>query len=101
MHTDKVEWKELDPGIYEGMYEPILLKFSRIVSKYRVILIDVEKVLRLAGNNDFNGSINNAIRDGEWLLLPATSVLLNSGSLEYSAILDGACISYKRISINK
>ena len=42
MHTDKVEWKELEPGIYEGMYEPILLKFSRIVSKYRVILIDVE-----------------------------------------------------------
>jgi hypothetical protein len=101
LNTDKVEWGEIGSGIYEGLYNPSLLKFSLLQKPYRVILIDVEEVLRISANNDYKDSIANAVRDKEWLLLPATTVLLNSDKQEYSAILDAACIGYKKIAIRK
>lgn len=97
LHTDRVAWNEIENGVFEGLYEPGLLKFSRSSQPYRVILINVEQVLRESGNNSYHNSLANAIRDKEWLLLPATLTMLNSGRMEYSAILEGACISYEKI----
>lgn len=97
LHTDKVVWREIELGAFEGIYEPELLKFSRSGQPYRVILINVEQVLRESKNNSYQDSLANAMRDEEWLLLPATLVMLNSDRTEYSAILDCACISYEKI----
>lgn len=97
LHTNKVVWNEIEHGVFEGFYEPGLLKFSRLGQRYRVILINVEQVLRESGNNSYQDSLANAMRDEEWLLLPATLVMLNSDRMEYSAILDCACISYEKI----
>ena len=97
LHTDKVLWNEIEHGVFEGLYEPGLLKFSQSGQPYRVILINVEQVLRESGNNAYKDSLANAIRDKEWLLLPATLIMFNFGRMECSAILDGACISYEKI----
>lgn len=95
-HSDRINWKEIEPGIFEGLFTPSLFMFSRLTNNYRIILVDVVTVLTLAHRNEYKISLANAIRDKEWLLLPATHILLNSNRVEYSAILDGACISYKK-----
>ena len=61
LHTDKAEWVEIGSGIYEGLYSPSLLKFSLLVKQYRVILINVEEVLRTSANNDYQNSVANAV----------------------------------------
>lgn len=96
LHSDKVNWDEIEPGVFEGFYTPSLTKFTMLTEAYRIILIDVVKVFTLSNNAKYAASLKNALRDNEWLVLPATPVLFNSGQAEYSAILDGACISYKK-----
>jgi len=76
------------PGIYECSYTPELYKFKRN-GLYRVILIDATKAL----DRKYQTSIEYALFDNEWLILPATPVLFENGAIEYSGILDGACIS--------
>lgn len=82
LHPDKVMWNEIEHGVFEGKYKPELLKFSRLGESYRVILINVEQVLRESVNNSYQDSLANAKRDKEWLLLPATLTMLNSGRKE-------------------
>jgi hypothetical protein len=95
-HTDKVKWREIEPGVYEGLFAPSLKMFSRITDNYRAILIDVVTVLTRANSDEDTMALANATRDKEWLLLPATHILLNSDQVEYSAIFDAACISYRK-----
>lgn len=85
----KISMYSIAPGIYEGFFKPILREFSNI-SKYRILLINV--VDCLSGYKGYEKSRINAIRDKEWLILPATPKQMNVG-IEYSAILDGGILS--------
>lgn len=101
LQTDNIDWKILDKGVYEGFYEPTLRLFAN--SCYRVVLLDVKTVLSEWKNFDtsYARSYSNAVRDKEWLLLPATIINLNGGIQEYSAILDGRSISSKKLVWSK
>lgn len=85
LDTQKIQWNKIGTGIYEGLYNPSLIKFGHI-EKYRILCINVIEVL--SANVQHSQSINNAKRDSEWLILPATLITLNSNKTEYSAILD-------------
>ena len=94
--TKRIRLRRLENGVYEGLYRPHLAKFAAL-DNYRIILIDVVRVLE--GTSAYLDSLENAKRDEEWLILPATPVPFDN-AVEYSAILDGNCISevkrYKR-----
>jgi hypothetical protein len=83
--THKIEWKEIDNGIYEGLHPTTLTKFQNHTA-YRIICINVVTVLQ--GQEQYFKSITNAKRDSEWLILPATNVTLNNSVTEYSGIWD-------------
>jgi hypothetical protein len=87
--TQKINWHFLEDGVYEGLYKPSLAEFANLVN-YRIALIDVAQVLQ--NTDDYKDSLENALRDEEWLILPATLIPFSNG-YEYSAILDGNCIS--------
>jgi len=93
--TEKVRWNILQPGIYEGFYTPSLFLFEKDTDKYRIILLDVKTIL--AKQPKFEIAYKNARQDNEWLLLPATTTTFKPGLHEYSAILDGTCITAKKI----
>lgn len=76
------------PGIYKCIFKPQILMF-REFEYYTIILIDAKIVLK----DKFEMTAEYALFDKEWLLLPATLKLMNHNVLEYSAILDGGCIS--------
>lgn len=101
--TDNIDWTMLDQGVYEGFYNPTLRLFRETNARYRVILLDVKTIL--TGWKDFDASyhkaFSNAVRDKEWLLLPATLISLNGGFHEYSAILDGSVINCKKMYLDK
>ena len=59
--------------------------------------MDVASILNNATNPNYKIALEHARRDKEWLLLPATPTILNGGQIEYSAILDGSCIDFKKI----
>ncbi|MFY7988121.1 MAG: hypothetical protein ACOVNP_04505 [Flavobacterium sp.] len=77
-------------GLYECIYKPILKEFSTF-EVYRIFLIDVNKALNAANIDKYNIALEYSSFDREWLLLPAMPKEFNSGKVEYSAILDGAC----------
>lgn len=92
--TTIVNWGKIGDGIYEGFYPPELLKFKKLGDQYRVVLLDVVKILSSAPEpHKYRSAIDYATKDSEWLILPATPVPFNFNKIEYSSILDGACIS--------
>jgi len=91
-----INWKIIQPGLYEGLYTPKLVKFSRLNIDYRILLFNVEQILNAENSLLYHQSIENARRDKEWLLLPATPTQFNFNQMEYSGILDGACIKYRK-----
>lgn len=102
LQTDNIDWTVLDKGVYEGFYDPTLRLFENTSARYRVILLDVKTILSGWKNFDasYNKAFSNAVRDKEWLLLPATIVALNGSFHEYSAILDGRPIKCKKLSLD-
>lgn len=86
--TDKIVIKEIGTGIYEGSFIPSLAMFK---NEYKLILINVFEFLKLS--EGYEVSKKNSKRDEEWLVFPATCIKLNNNQIEFSAILDGACIS--------
>ncbi len=100
LHTDLVDWSKLDHGVYQGLYKPSLEKFKITGLPYRVILMDVKTILNDWKHFDasFSKAFANAVRDKEWLLLPATFIQFNAGRIEFSAIIDGACMSSQKIA---
>lgn len=101
LHKDKVNLKELEPGVYEGIYKPSLTVFARHGIDYRILLYDVYKILTLADDDRYASAIANCKRDSEWLLLPATLKEFNFGEEEYSGIMDAACITYEKMKLMK
>jgi len=100
--TRRITWKLLAAGIYEGTYQPQLLEFKMFPGIYKVILINVQEAIKhLPSLTNFIAVNANATKDKEWLLLPATEMIMNTGKIEYSGVVDGNCISeitrYKRI----
>jgi hypothetical protein len=92
--TSFINWKKIGAGIYHGTYEPSLLKFANYPGVAKVILINVVKAIK--ENNQHLGHphvLSNAVRDKEWLVLPATEIAMNNKMVEYSGIVDGKCIS--------
>ena len=92
----------MSKGVYCGIYEPQLRKFQMFPGFYKVILINVREAISAQPQHpNFTKVLSNATRDKEWLILPATETELNAGTVQYSGILDGACISeivkYKKI----
>ncbi len=77
-------------GLYECIYKPVLKEFLRF-GIYRIFLIDVNGGLNEANIDRYNMALEYSSFDREWLLLPAMSKEFNSGKIEYSAIVDGAC----------
>lgn len=88
--TKNIKFNEINNGVYEALYLPTLTKF-KYLRYYKAIFINVSKAL--TNHARYIESYNNSIRDREWLVLPATKILLNSNISEYSGILDGGCIS--------
>lgn len=94
LDTSSIKISMLETGVYEGLYKPSLTKFSQSDNLYRILLIDVASFLAASAEADnYVYSIENAERDEEWLVLPATYVTLNNNRSEYSSIFDGACLS--------
>jgi hypothetical protein len=84
-----VKWKQVSNGIYEGNYPTQLINFKKYSDNYRVILIDVaEAISKLENPAAYKVILDNACRDKEWLLLPATLVDLNFNKREFSGIID-------------
>jgi hypothetical protein len=98
LNTSYARWHGLGPGIFEGFYQAGLRTFAKDSAEFRVILMDVSTVFSHAADPDYRKALENAERDKEWLLLPATLVTFNNNRSEYSAILDaGDLITYKKI----
>ena len=100
--TQSINWIEIGTGIYYGSYKPGLTKFKTFPGNSKMILIDIAKAIQVhKQNSSFAKVLTNAIRDKEWLLLPASEMVMNTGIVEFSGIMDGSCISeiikYKRI----
>ena len=87
--TNKISFKKVGQGIYEGYYKPTLTEFRNYI-QYKIFLLNVVECLD--GFLGYDKSKYNAKRDEEWLILPATCKQLNIG-IENSAILDGGIIS--------
>jgi hypothetical protein len=95
----RVKWRQISPGIYEGLYPTDKTKFAKTSPNYRAILIDVLEAINVLSTDPAHSTITaNASRDREWLILPATPIALNFGQIEYSGILD---ISYLLNDIEK
>lgn len=83
-------------GIYECQFEPQLLTFKRLGVPYTVFLIDAAKAL----DHRYKHSMELSSFDKEWLILPAMPIQF-TGRVEFSGILDGACISSEKYVINR
>lgn len=91
--THKLELQEKSKGVIEGRFKPSLKKFANHPF-VTVLLVDAYTVL----SNDprrslYEQAIYNADRDKEWLIFPTTPILFENGKVEYSALLDGACLT--------
>ena len=100
--TTIISWKAMGIGIYEGCYKSGLNKFKFFPGNSKMILINVAEAINVYPKlSNYSIVHENAKRDQEWLLLPASEMIMNTGVLEYSGIMDGSCISeivkYKRI----
>ncbi len=94
LDTTKLIINEIALGVYEGFFKPTLRRFKRISDKYRILLMNVKYILsNFNQDSQYEMSIQKAGSDEEWLVLPATDMVLNSGRIEFSAILDGGCLS--------
>ncbi|MFA6150979.1 MAG: hypothetical protein WC716_06655 [Chitinophagaceae bacterium] len=92
--TRLIDINPLETGIYEAYFVPTVQEFARHNSKYRMLIIDVVTYLLSLNNFDlYCDAIENAERDNEYLILPATLKKFNHDHFGYSAILDGGCIS--------
>lgn len=102
LHTDSIQWTNLENGVFEGKFDPALTLFKKTGVPYRVILMDVKTILTKWKDFDtsYSKAFSNASRDKEWLLLPATKISLNGKTDEYSAILDGAPIRYRKFVLD-
>jgi hypothetical protein len=93
--------KELAAGVYEATFEPALLEFRRSGS-YRVVLIDIVTALKARHNDSYGLATEYSSYDSEWLVLPANTKLFEAGQVQYSALLDMACISAtERFTVDK
>jgi hypothetical protein len=91
LDTDRVDWSELEPGVFEGFYPTSLSTFRRFSDQFRVVLFDVCNVLKNSSNSaDYRVEFANAERNREWLILPANNLPEIEG---YSGKLDGNCLS--------
>jgi len=102
-NSEQIEWNTLDSGIYKGQFESSLLKFNLFPGVFKVILINVKEAIQsYTSLSGYNEIMAKAVKDKEWLLLPATEMQMNTGQIEFSGILDGKCISeisrYKRLT---
>ena len=90
----KIEWKEISRGIYEGSHYPTLRKFEKYPGYFKMLLIDVRNAIpKGCCLHNAKQIIENANRDKEWLLLPATEMILNQNKIQWSGIFDGYIIS--------
>lgn len=101
--TRCIHWSEISTCIYYGTYQPTLRKFEIYPGIAKVLLVDIRKAIQAYHSHpNYPTVYANAVRDKEWLLLPATEMVMNSGAIEYSGIMDGNCISeivrYKRVN---
>lgn len=96
-HTEKIRWTETSPGVFEGLYDTDLITFKKDNPTYRILLFDVCKILSLNPDDKLKEAIENANRDQEWLLLPATLKEFNFGQKGFSGIMDASCISHEKI----
>lgn len=100
--TTTITWNKMGRGLYYGSYVPGLKKFVTFPGQANVILIDVREALQAyPGYSNYEKVMLNAVRDKEWLLLPATATILNNKKIEFSGIMDGQCIAeierYKQV----
>lgn len=85
---------QITEGIYKAEFYPTCKEF---LPSYKVILIDTLSHLISISNKsslDFSAAIENAKKDSEWLILPASPFSFNG---ELTAKFDTACITDKRI----
>jgi hypothetical protein len=92
--TTRIRWRTVSQGIQQGFYEPSLRKFQMYPGYAKIILIDVVTAINnYPSHPNYDKILSNAVRDKEWLLLPASEMQMNTGAVEYSGIMDGSCIS--------
>lgn len=96
----EITWEQRSQGIYYGAFQPGLAKFIQD-GLSKIILINVVAAIREYPTFITYGKVlENAIRDKEWLMLPAIKVTLNAGIQELSGIINGKYITenkrYKR-----
>ncbi|MDC9721641.1 MAG: hypothetical protein PSN34_02555 [Urechidicola sp.] len=87
---------QIETGIYRAEFSPSCREF---LPTYKVVLIDTLSYLkRISVDNkiDLSTAIKKAENDNEWLILPASPF----GNGEFTAKLDTACITERRIYCN-
>jgi hypothetical protein len=88
-------------GIYECTYYPTLLEYQP-AGFYRIFLIDIETALKAENDESYKTALEYSGFDKEWLVLPAMPKLFEHGQIQFSAIMDGNCISsIEKFTINR
>lgn len=96
MDTAQLDVSMKEVGIYHARFRPTLRKFLN-QDFIEILLVNVFEALSGHPRSEhFKLSVENAKRDLEWLLLPQTPIIFDNGLVEYSAILDGGCLSEVR-----
>ena len=86
--TSKINISKIDNGLYYGDFTPSL-EIYKNCGFYLYLINVVEFFTNIEG---FEIAYDLAKGDKEWLILPATNIINDSISNEYSAIIDGGCI---------
>ena len=83
---------EIERGIYRAEFVPSCIEF---LPTFKVILIDALTCLKKMStiNSNLTTELNNADKDSEWLILPASPFGYNG---ELTSKLDMKCITNKR-----
>jgi len=81
----KVDYTFIEKGVYRGFYNQSLIAFP---NGCWIFLINTVEYLKANSQLNTDSQLKNAKRDKEWLILPATPILLNLNIIEYSAKVD-------------
>jgi len=86
--------QQISDGIFKADFFPTCNEFS---PTYKVVIIDtLSHLISISNKNtiDYSTAINNAKKDNEWLILPASPFGYNG---EFTAKFDTACITDKKL----